>query len=67
MQIFHLNYILMVAYLTNNGFWIQLISNKGYVILQGLNLFLAPTHDSIHNSIWDWTRKWDPALNTSTV
>ena len=32
----------MVAYLTNNGFWIQLISNKGYVILQVIESLLNP-------------------------
>ena len=31
------------------------------------NIFLTPAHDWIHNCIQDWTRKWDPALNTSAV
>ena len=31
------------------------------------NIFLTPAHNWIHNCIQDWTREWDPALNTSTV
>ena len=48
---------LMVAYLTNTGCWLQLISKKGYMSLQGKNILLTPVHDWIHNCIWDWIRK----------
>ena len=40
---------------------------KGYVIWGVQNLFLTPAYDWMHNCIRDWTRKWDPALMTSTV
>ena len=58
---------LMVAYITNTVWWMQWISKKCYVSLKVNNLFLTPVHDLIHNCIRDWTRKWDPALNTVPV
>ena len=47
--------------------WLQWTSKKGYVSLQGKNIFLTTVNDWIHKWIRDWTRKWDLALNTSIV
>ena len=57
----------MIAYLTNDRFWLHWEGNIGYVSWQVKIIFLTPDHDLIHECIWDWTQKWDQALMMSTL
>ena len=57
---------LMVAYLTNASLT-KVTRREGCVRWGVYNLFFTPVHDWIHDCIQDWTREWDPALNTSAV
>ena len=57
---------LMVAYLTNAR--LNIVKRReGYVSWGVENIFLTPALDWIQDCIPDWTRDWNPSLNTSTV
>ena len=57
---------LMVAYLTDARLT-TVTRREGYVSWGVYNIFLTPANDWIHDCIRDWTREWDPALNTIAV
>ena len=56
----------MVAYPTDS--MLTTVTRREVYVSWGVyNIFLTPVHDWIHYCIHGWTRKWDPALNMSTV
>ena len=59
-------YDLMVAYLTDARMT-TVTRREGYLSWGVYNIFLTAARNWIHDCIRDWTREWDPALNTSTV
>ena len=58
---------LMVSYITNARFWIHFLGNRVYVTWKDKKILLSPVDDWIHDSIWNWTQDWYPALITSTI
>ena len=57
----------MVAYLTDARCWLQRKEQRSYASWKDKNFFFSLTHDCMHDCIRNSTRKWDPALMTSTV